>query len=160
MNFAGDTVVADEAFHALLSQSGKQGWEIAERRADNAKLRFENEMLRVRVYDWDFFSADDLIGQADVPLQGLLEYGQVEVELTLDMPDTTQKKVRGKHPKKTVPAGRLSGQILFEGRLPASSRAEAVATAARPEIVAARASIAAGDGRPPPWSACNRRSHA
>jgi Ca2+-dependent lipid-binding protein len=81
--------------------------------------QLENEILRVRVYDWDFFSADDLIGQADVPLNGLLEYGQVEVELTLDLPDTTQKKVRGKHPKKTVPAGRLSGQILFEGRLPA-----------------------------------------
>jgi len=83
------------------------------------RSELENEILRVRVYDWDFFSADDLIGQADVPLNGLLEYGQVEVELTLDLPDTTQKKVRGKHPKKTVPAGRLSGQILFEGRLPA-----------------------------------------
>ena len=83
------------------------------------RSELENEILRVRVYDWDFFSADDLIGQADVPLNGLLEYGQVEVELTLDLPDATQKKVRGKHPKKTVPAGRLSGQILFEGRLPA-----------------------------------------
>ena len=83
------------------------------------RAELENEMLRVRVYDWDFFSADDLIGQADVPLNGLLEYGQVEVELTLDLPDTTQRKVRGKHPKKTEPAGRLVGQILFEGRLPA-----------------------------------------
>ena len=72
----------------------------------------------MRVYDWDFFSADDLIGQADVPLNGLLEYGQVEVELTLDLPDTSKKKVRGKFPKKTVDAGRLSGQILFEGRTP------------------------------------------
>lgn len=82
------------------------------------RAELENEILRVRVFDWDFLSADDLIGEADVPLNGLLEYGQVEVELTLDLPDTTQKKVRGKHPKKTVPAGRLSGQILFEGRTP------------------------------------------
>ena len=27
-----------------------------------------------QVHDWDFFSSDDLIGQADVPLSGLLEY--------------------------------------------------------------------------------------
>jgi hypothetical protein len=26
-----------------------------------------------QVHDWDFFSSDDLIGQADVPLSGLLE---------------------------------------------------------------------------------------
>lgn len=82
------------------------------------RSELENEMLRIRVYDWDFFSADDLIGQADVPLNGLLEYGQVEVELTLDVPDLMKKKIRGKHPKKTIPAGRLTGQILFEGRLP------------------------------------------
>lgn len=82
------------------------------------RSELESEILRIRVFDWDFFSADDLIGQADVPLNGLLEYGQVEVELTLDLPDTKQKKVRGKHPKKTVPAGRLMGQILFEGRTP------------------------------------------
>ena len=44
--------------------------------------------------------------------------GQVEVELTLDVPDLKEKKIRGKHPKKTIPAGKLVGQILFEGRLP------------------------------------------
>ena len=82
------------------------------------RAELENEMLHIRVYDWDFFTADDLIGEADVPLNGLLEYGQVDVELTLDLPDTSQRKVRGKHPKKTVPAGRLSGQIRFEGRMP------------------------------------------
>ena len=41
------------------------------------RSELENEILRLWVYDWDFFSADDLIGQADVPLNGLLEYGQV-----------------------------------------------------------------------------------
>ena len=40
------------------------------------RSELENEVLRVRVYDWDRLSADDLIGQADVPLNGLLEYGQ------------------------------------------------------------------------------------
>ena len=29
------------------------------------RSELENEILRVRVFDWDFFSADDLIGQAD-----------------------------------------------------------------------------------------------
>ena len=57
-----------------------------------------------------------------MPLNGLLEYGQVEVELTLDLPDTTKKKVRGKYPKQTVPAGRLCGKILFEGRTPEYSQ--------------------------------------
>lgn len=82
------------------------------------RSELENELLRIRVYDWDFFSADDLIGQADVPLNGLLEYGQVEVELTLDQPDTSKSKVRGKYPKITKPAGKLFGQILFEGKTP------------------------------------------
>ena len=40
------------------------------------RSELENEILRVRVYDWDLFSGDDLIGKADVPLNGLLEYGQ------------------------------------------------------------------------------------
>ena len=35
----------------------------------------------MRVYDWDRLSADDLIGQADVPLNGLLQYGQVRVRV-------------------------------------------------------------------------------
>ena len=43
---------------------------------------------------------------------------QVEVELTLDEPDPNQKKVRGKQPTRSVPAGRLSGQILFDGHVP------------------------------------------
>ena len=33
----------------------------------------KNEILRIRVYDWDFYTPDDLIGMADVPLNGLLE---------------------------------------------------------------------------------------
>ena len=41
------------------------------------RSELENEILRVRVFDWDLFSGDDLIGKADVPLNGLLEYGQV-----------------------------------------------------------------------------------
>jgi hypothetical protein len=77
-------------------------------------------------------------------MASLIRYGQVEVELTLDQPDTSKPKVsgkvpkddgagghasahrgastspqvRGKYPKKTVPAGRLYGQILFEGKTP------------------------------------------
>lgn len=57
------------------------------------RSELENEILHIRVYDWDFLSADDLIGEADVPLNGLLAYGQVEVELTLDEPDLEAKEV-------------------------------------------------------------------
>ena len=39
----------------------------------------------MRVYDWDRLSADDLIGQADVPLNGLLQYGQVRLGLGLGL---------------------------------------------------------------------------
>ena len=54
-------------------------WEEARRPLSylGTRSELENEILRVRVYDWDRLSADDLIGQADVPLNGLLEYGQV-----------------------------------------------------------------------------------
>jgi len=82
------------------------------------RSELENEILHIRVYDWDFLSSDDLIGEADVPLNGLLEYGQVEVELTLDEPDPEGKEIRGKKPMKSVPAGRLTGQILFDGKIP------------------------------------------
>ena len=40
------------------------------------RSELESEILHIRVFDWDFLSADDLIGHADVPLHGLLEYGQ------------------------------------------------------------------------------------
>ena len=43
---------------------------------------------------------------------------QVEVELTYDEDDLTAPKVRGVRPKKVVPAGRLVGQILFDGAKP------------------------------------------
>uniref|UniRef100_A0A7S2CR31 C2 domain-containing protein n=1 Tax=Haptolina brevifila TaxID=156173 RepID=A0A7S2CR31_9EUKA len=82
------------------------------------RSELENEILRIRVYDWDFYTPDDLIGMADVPLNGLLEYGQVEVELTFDRADTSKKKVRGKYPKITEPAGKVMGQIVFEGQTP------------------------------------------
>jgi len=82
------------------------------------RSELENEMLRIRVYDWDFFTPDDLIGMADVPLNGLLEYGQVEAELTYDRLDTSSKKVRGKYPTITEPAGKVLGQIVFEGQTP------------------------------------------
>ena len=49
----------------------------------------------MRVYDWDRLSADDLIGQADVPLNGLLQYGQVEIDLAYKEEDVTAPKVRG-----------------------------------------------------------------
>ena len=82
------------------------------------RSELENEILHIRVMDWDLLSSDDLIGKADVPLNGLLEYGQVEVELTFDEEDLTAPKVRGVRPKKVVPAGRLVGQILFDGAKP------------------------------------------
>ena len=82
------------------------------------RSELENEILRVRVYDWDRLSADDLIGQADVPLNGLLEYGQVEIDLAYNEEDTSAPKVRGVRPKKLVQAGRLVGQITFEGSRP------------------------------------------
>jgi Ca2+-dependent lipid-binding protein len=37
----------------------------------NAAL--DNELLIVDVYDWDIASRDDLIGQARIPLNGVLE---------------------------------------------------------------------------------------
>ena len=43
------------------------------------RSELENEILRVKVYDWDLKDSDDLIGKADVPLSGVLEYGQVSV---------------------------------------------------------------------------------
>ena len=63
------------------------------------RSELENEILRVRVYDWDRLSADDLIGQADVPLNGLLQYGQVEIDLAYKEEDVTAPKVRASHSK-------------------------------------------------------------
>ena len=40
----------------------------------------------MRVFDWDLLSGDDLIGKADVPLNGLLEYGQARVRLRALLP--------------------------------------------------------------------------
>jgi hypothetical protein len=72
-------------------------WEEARRPLSylGTRSELENEVLRVRVYDWDRLSADDLIGQADVPLNGLLQYGQVEIDLAYKEEDVTAPKVRG-----------------------------------------------------------------
>ena len=43
------------------------------------RWELESEILRIRVYDWDAFTADDLIGSADVPLAGILDYGRLQV---------------------------------------------------------------------------------
>eukprot|EP00966_Prymnesium_polylepis_P325596 7381567-Prymnesium_polylepis.1 len=82
------------------------------------RWELENEVLRVRVYDWDAFSADDLIGYADVPLAGLLEYGRLRVDLSLDVPDGEASKQDGRTPTRTVPAGSLTGLLLFDGATP------------------------------------------
>ena len=72
-------------------------WEEARRPLSylGTRSELENEVLRVRVYDWDRLSADDLIGQADVPLNGLLQYGQVEIDLSYSEEDLTAPKARG-----------------------------------------------------------------
>ena len=43
---------------------------------------------------------------------------QAEVELTFEEEDLAAPKVRGVTPKKIVPAGRLQGQITFDGASP------------------------------------------
>ena len=43
---------------------------------------------------------------------------QAEVELTFEEEDLAAPKVRGVTPKKIVPAGRLQGQIIFDGASP------------------------------------------
>ena len=43
---------------------------------------------------------------------------QVEVDLTYEEDDVTAKKIKGVTPKKILPAGRLQGQILFDGEQP------------------------------------------
>ena len=82
------------------------------------RSELENEILRVRVFDWDLLSVDDIIGKADVPLSGLLEYGQVDIELTHEEEDMSAPKVRGVRPRKIVPAGRLVGQPVQNGLHP------------------------------------------
>ena len=47
------------------------------------RTELENEVLKLRVYDWDALSPDDLIGHADVPMAGVLDYGTVEARLAL-----------------------------------------------------------------------------
>ena len=43
---------------------------------------------------------------------------QAEVELTFEEEDLAAPKVRGVTPKRIVPAGRLQGQITFDGATP------------------------------------------
>ena len=64
----------------IVTNTLNPSWDEARRPLSylGTRSELESEILHIRVFDWDFLSADDLIGHADVPLHGLLEYGQVE----------------------------------------------------------------------------------
>eukprot|EP00771_Trimastix_marina_P002799 gnl/Trimastix_PCT/3960.p1 GENE.gnl/Trimastix_PCT/3960~~gnl/Trimastix_PCT/3960.p1 ORF type:complete len:1262 (-),score=290.99 gnl/Trimastix_PCT/3960:175-3960(-) len=50
---------------------------------NGTRSELEAEDVFVKVYDHDFFTADDMIGEARVPLRGLLDSGHFDVPLVL-----------------------------------------------------------------------------
>ena len=94
------------------------------------RSELENEVLRLRCYDWDALSPDDLIGSADIPLAGLLDYGTVEARLTIREGEIAshmrQQQSGGERKRdataqdggKLLPAGTLRGQLVTSGWTP------------------------------------------
>ena len=63
------------------------------------------QVLRLRVYDWDAFSSDDLIGTAAVPLAGVLEYGTIDAQLSLREEEVARHMRQNQKPASTSRGG-------------------------------------------------------
>lgn len=65
----------------------------------------ENELLRIRVMDFDAGSSNDCIGFTEIPLRGVLQGGRLSASLCI-WQDPARKKV-----SKLIPAGTVKGGI-------------------------------------------------
>eukprot|EP00300_Choanocystis_sp_HF-7_P006880 c14959_g1_i3.p1 GENE.c14959_g1_i3~~c14959_g1_i3.p1 ORF type:complete len:871 (-),score=162.13 c14959_g1_i3:617-3202(-) len=90
------------------------------------RASLETQMLHVTVFDWDLTTKDDIIGQAFIPMSGVLSVGFLQISLALEEPDPDDKKkkiwndygtIQGYIRAKTLPLYTQFGQptVLVEG---------------------------------------------